>query len=37
MNYENYSTVVVKKLLTLICKDFNVPSLETAHFKDFSK
>lgn len=31
------TTVVLKKLLTLIFKDFNVPSLKTAHFKDFSQ
>lgn len=31
------TTVVVKKLLTLVCKDFNVLSLETAHFKDCSQ
>lgn len=31
------TTVVVKKLLTLTYKDFNVPFLETARFKDFSQ
>lgn len=31
------TTVVIKKLLTSICKHFNVSSLETAHFKDFSQ